>query len=87
VCPGGERGAGKLADVDRSIVLDQHDRSGWPSGHGTVEAIELLEMRHEIGAAFGRAGVDNELARDVIERIQHGHFLCLSWCWNAQVGA
>ena len=87
VCPGGERRARKLADMDRAIVLDQHDRSGWPSGHGTVEAVELLEVSHEVGAAFGRAGVDDELARHVVERTQHGHFFGLSRGWHAQIGA
>jgi len=62
---------------DRSVVFDQHDWCGGPARHGTVESIELLEMRHEIGAAFGCAGVDDELARDMIERTQHGHFFGL----------
>ena len=87
VCPGGECRARKLADMDRSIVLDQHDRFGPPAGHGAVELIELLEMRHEIGAAFGWTSVDDKLARDVIERTQHGHFLGLSGGRHAQIGA
>jgi hypothetical protein len=49
--------------------------------------IELLEMRHEISAAFGRAGMDDALARDVIERTQHGHFSGLSRGWHAQISA
>jgi hypothetical protein len=73
--------------MDRAIVLDQQDRSGWPPGHGAVKLIELLEMRHEISAAFGRAGMDDELARDVIERTQHGHFFGLSRGWHAQISA
>jgi len=87
VCPGGERRARKLADMDRAIVLDQHDRFDLAPWHGTVEAIELFEMRHEVGAAFGRAGVDDELARHVVERTQHGHFFGLSRGWHAQIGA
>jgi hypothetical protein len=70
--------------MDRSIVLDQHDRLGWPTGHGTVELIELFEMCHEIGAAFGRAGVDDKLTRDVIERAQDCYFPGLSWRWHAR---
>ena len=35
-------------------------------------------MGDEIAAALGRAGVDDELARDVIERPQHGDLLGLS---------
>ena len=87
VCPGGERRAGKLADVDRSIVLDQHDRPGWPTRHGAVESIELFEVCHEVGTAFGRAGMDDKLACHVIERTQHGHFPGLSRRWHAQIGA
>src|SRR5271154_781808 len=56
-------------------------------GHGTVELIELLKMRHEISAALGRAGVDDELARNVIERAQDCHFFGLSRRWHAQISA
>src|SRR5271154_1299311 len=68
VCPGCERHARKFTGMDWSIILDQHDLLGWPPGHGTVELIALLKMRHEISAALGRAGVDDELAGNVIER-------------------
>ena len=87
VRPGGERRAGKLADMVRSIVLDQHNRFDLPPRHGAVELIKLFEMRHEIGTTFGRAGMDDKLARHVIERTQHGHFSGLSRRWHAQVGA
>jgi hypothetical protein len=73
--------------VDRPIVLDQNDRFDAPARHGAVELIKLFEMGHEISAAFGRAGVDDELARNVIERAQDCHFLCLSRRWHAQIGA
>ena len=73
--------------MDRSIVFDQHNRFDLPAGHGAVESIKLLEMRHEISAAFGWTGVDDELARDVIERTQHGHFFGLPGGWHAQIGA
>ena len=75
----------ELTDVDRPIVLDQHDRLGGPTGLGAVEVVELLEMGHKVGAALGRAGMDDELARDVIERAQHRHLLGLSWRRDAQV--
>src|ERR1700692_229315 len=74
-----------ITDVDRPIVLDQHDRIGGPTGLGAVEVVELLEMGHKVGAALGRAGMDDELARDVIERAQHRHLLGLSWRRDAQV--
>src|SRR5579863_8509166 len=44
VCASGEGGERNLADMDRSIVLDQHDRLGPPAGHRAVEMVELLEM-------------------------------------------
>jgi len=87
VCPGCERGSRKLADVDRSIVFDQNDRFDPAPRHGAVELIKLFEMGHEISAAFGRAGVDDEPARSVIEGAQDCHFLCLSRRWHAQIGA
>src|ERR1700680_3795286 len=38
-------------------------------------------MGHKVGAALGRAGMDDELARDVIERAQHRHLL--AWLFLA----
>ena len=84
--PGGECGTGKLADMDRSIVLDQHDRFDRPPRHGAVELIKLFEMRHEITTPFGGAGMDDKLACHVIERTQHGDFPGLSRRRHAQVG-
>jgi len=55
---------GKLADVDRPIVLDQHDRLGRASRLGAVEAVDLLQMRNEVAAALGPARVNNEATRD-----------------------
>src|SRR5665213_1435878 len=75
----------ELAGVDRTIVLDEHHRLGglpWP---GTIETVELLNMGDEVAAALGRAGVDDELARDVIERPQHRDLLGLPWCRHTQI--
>ena len=83
----GEGGERKLADVDRSIVLNQHDRLGPPARRRAVEMVELLEMGDEVAAALGRAGMDDELAREVIERAQHRHLLGLSRCRHAQIRA
>jgi hypothetical protein len=44
-------------------------------------------MSGEIAAALGRTGVDDELARDVVERAKHHDLLGLSWRWHAQVGS
>ena len=72
--------------MDWSIVLDQHDRFGRSARHGAVKPIELLEMRDEISTAFGWAGVDDELARHVIEGTQDGDFLGLPWRRHPQIG-
>ena len=77
----------QFADMDRPVVLDQHDGLCRPARLGTEELIELLEMGHEVGAALAWAGVDDELAGDVIERPQHRHLLSLSRRGHAQVGA
>ena len=49
--------------------------------------VELLEMGHEVAAALGGAGMDDEFARDVIERAQHRHLLGLSRRGHTQVRA
>ena len=77
VRPGGESGEGELAGMDRTIVLDQHDRLGLASGLRAVETVDLLEMDDEVAAALGRAGMDDELAREVIERPQNRDLLGL----------
>ena len=82
-----EGGKGELADVDRSIVLDQHDRLHGPSGLGAKETVELLQVSDEVAAALGRAGVHDELARDMIERADHRHFLGLPRRRHTQVRA
>src|SRR5271165_1275700 len=83
----GKRCERALADVVRPVVLDEHDRLGGPAGFGAVEIVELLEMGHEVDAALGGAGMDGELARDVIERAQHRHLLGLPRRRDAQVRA
>ena len=62
---------GELADVDRPVVLDEHDgldRSPWL---GAVKMVELLQVSDEVAGALGRARVHGQLARDVIERADH----------------
>jgi hypothetical protein len=43
VCVGGRGGERTFADVDRTIVLDQHDRLGLPPGLRSKETVELLK--------------------------------------------
>ncbi len=82
-----EGGKGELADMDRSIVLDQHDRLHGSSGLGAIETVELLQVSDEVAAALGRAGVHDQLAREMIERADHRHFFGLSRRRHAQIGA
>ena len=42
VCAGGEGGARTFAGVDRTIVLDQHDRLGLTPELRSKETVELL---------------------------------------------
>jgi hypothetical protein len=84
---GGECCERKLAGVDRTVVLDQHDGGEGLSGPGTIEPVELLEMGDEIAAALGPAGVDDEFADRVIERAQQRDLLCLSRCRDTQIRA
>ena len=47
----------------------------------------VARTRHEVGAALGGAGMDDELAGAVIGRTRQGDLLCLSRRRRAQVGA
>jgi hypothetical protein len=47
---------------------------------------ELLKMRREVTATLRQAGMDDKLARYVIEQTQGGHFLSLSRRWHARIG-
>jgi hypothetical protein len=87
VSAGGQGGERALAGVDRTIVLDQHDRLDGSPRLGAEETIELLEMSDEVATALGGAGMDDELSREVIERPQHRDLLGLSRCRYAQVRA
>ncbi len=82
-----ERRQGNLADMDRPIIFDQHDGYCHAPGLGAKEAVELLQMRNEIGAVLGPAGMHDEPAFYMIERAQHGDFLGLPWRRHAQIGA
>ena len=82
---GGERCQREFAGMDRSIVLDQDHWLDGLAGTRPVEPVELFEMGDEVAAALGRAGVHNELARDVIERSQHCDLLRLSRRRHTQI--
>ena len=44
-------------------------------------------MRDEVGRAFRFAGVDDEAARDVIQRAHHCDFFGLPWRRHTQIGS
>src|SRR5260370_372786 len=69
------------------LVLYDHGLLGRTSLHLGVERIDVLEMRHDVAAALGRAAMDDELARDVSERAQPRHLPGLTRRRRAQVGA
>jgi hypothetical protein len=73
--------------MDRSIILYEHDLFDPPARLGAIELIELLEMRREVTATLRQVGMDDELARYLIERTQDGPFFSLSRLWQAQIGA
>ena len=81
-----ERRQGDFADMDRPIILDQHDGSCHAPRLGAKEAIELLQMGNEIGAALGPARMHDEPASYMIERTHHGHLLGLPRRRHTQVG-
>ena len=81
----GERRQRRLAEMDRAIVEHENDRLGLSPGLRSEETVELLQMGDEIAAALGRAGVDDELARDVIERPHDRHLLGLPRRRHTQV--
>src|SRR5271166_6438315 len=76
---------GELADVDRPIVLDQHDGLDGSSWLGAVQKVELLQVGDEVAGPLGRTGVHGQLARDMIERSDHRHFFGLSRRRHSQV--
>jgi len=71
-CEGGQR---ELAGVDRTIVLDQHHRPGGLPGLGAIQPVELLEMGDKVAASLSRAGMDDELARDISSEPSMATFL------------
>src|SRR5271165_4233946 len=87
VLAGGQGAERAFAGVDRTVVLDQHDWLGLSLRLRSKVTVELLQMSDEIAAALGRAGMDDELARDVIERPQNRDLLGLPRRRHTQVRA
>src|SRR5271167_380479 len=83
----GERRPRCLADVDRAVVEHNDGRLRRRSGLWAVEAVDGLQVRDEVGAAFGAGGGDDEPALGPIERPHHGNLLGLPRRRHAQVRA
>ena len=77
----------RLADMDRAVVEHDDDGLDTRAGLWAIELVEGLQMRDEVGAAFGAGGGDNQLALRPIERAHHGNFLRLPGRWYPQVRA
>lgn len=73
--------------MDRTIVLDQHDRFERLARLRTVELIQLFKRGDEVAAALAAAGVHAELARDMIKRTEHGDLFRLSRRGHSQIGS
>ena len=72
-CARAARATNDFAGVDRT--RPRPARPAWPFARVAVpRTVALLQMGDEIAAALGRAGMHDELARDVIERPQHRDF-------------
>src|SRR5271166_6571880 len=85
VCAGGKRRHRDFARVDRAIVLDEHHRLDGLTRSRAIKPVELLKVGDEVATALGRAGVDGELPRGVVERTQHRDLPGLSRCRHTQV--
>src|SRR6266567_44064 len=84
---GFKRGAARLADVDRPVILDQHDRLHDMSGLGTIECVELLQVSDEIAAPFGRTRMHNEPFCGMVERAEYRDFLGLAGRRHSEICA
>ena len=83
----GERGQRRLAGVNRPVVEDDPDGLAGFSRSGAVTAVEPFEKRHDIGAAFGSRGLDDEFAGGEIERPDHGDLLRPARRLDPEIGA
>src|SRR5439155_3076212 len=92
--PGGEpMGAlgkgrqGGLARMDRAVVEHDDSRLDLRTGLWTIETIENLQMRNEVGAALGWRGGNDQLALLPIKRAHHRDLLRLPRRRHSQVSA
>lgn len=73
--------------MDRTIVLDKHDRFSRLAGPGTVKLVELFDMGEEVAAFLGPAGMHDKFACDMLKRAQDGDLSGLSRCRHPQISA
>ena len=81
-----QRGAARLAGMDRSIIEHEHDWLADHSGPWSVTAAEFAQQIDEVAAPFGPAGMDQQFAGRPIQHAQHCHLGRLARRRHAQVG-
>ena len=57
--------------MDWAIVENENDRLLGPVRAWPIESIEAAQQYHEVAAALGRAGVDDQPAAGKIENAEH----------------
>ena len=82
-----ERGLGRLAGMDRSVVEHDDDRSLALAGCGAIVMIEVFQKGDEVGAALGFGGGDDQPVVAPVERAHHRNLFGLTGCLYAQVYA
>lgn len=70
-----QRGAARLAGMDRSIIEHEHDWLADHSGPWSVTAAEFAQQIDEVAAPFGPAGMDQQFAG---RPIQHASIAILA---------
>lgn len=80
-----ESSGAQLADVNRAVIENKHDRQVRVIPARPILAIQQFEQHDEIAAAFRRTGDDMQLTACCILRSQDRDLLRLSGCFDAQV--
>ena len=81
-----QRGAARLAGVDRSIIEHQHDWLADQPRLRPVTAVEFTQQVDEVAAPLGPAGMDQQFTGRPIQHAQYRHLGRLAWCRHTQVG-
>lgn len=85
--PLGERGTGSFAGMDRAVVENKGDgflRASWAR---PVNRVEAAQSGDEVGAAFGGAGIDDQLVGGTVEKAEQRPLARLAGRLDPQIGA